>query len=81
MVIETPIEKSDLIIECACLNLKIPLRCSKLIKQGYADKVIFTGGLGKLTQNEFKKSEAEIFKEALKDFRKAIGDSPEDNKA
>lgn len=63
MVIETPIEKSDLIIGCGCLNLKIPVRCSKLIKQGYADKVIFTGGLGKLTQNEFKKSEAEIFKQ------------------
>lgn len=26
-------------------------------------------------------NEAEIFKEALKDFRKAIGDRPEDNKA
>lgn len=63
MVIETPIEKSDLIIGCGCLNLKIPVRCSELIKQGFADKVIFAGGLGKLTQNEFKKSEAEIFKQ------------------
>lgn len=62
MKIDMKIEKSDIIIGCGCLNLDIPVKCSELLKENYADKIIFTGGLGKLTDKVFKETEAEIFK-------------------
>lgn len=34
-----------------------------MYKQGYADKIIFAGGLGKITKYHFKKAEAEMYKE------------------
>lgn len=63
MVLDMPIEKSDLIIGCGCKNLSIPIKCSELLEQNYADKILFTGGYGKLTNGVFKKSEAEIYRE------------------
>lgn len=63
MVLDIPIEKSDLIIGCGCKNLSIPIKCSELLKQNYADKILFTGGYGKMTSGVFKKSEAETYKE------------------
>ncbi len=63
MVLNEPIKKSDLIIGCGCQSLTIPITCANLYKQGFADKIIFAGGLGKITKNSFKKPEAEIYKE------------------
>lgn len=57
------LEKSDLIIGCGCANLDIPIRCADLLKKGYASKILFVGGLGKITKNNFNKSEAEIYKD------------------
>lgn len=62
-VLNMPITKSDIIIGCGCKNLKIPIKCSELLKQQYADNILFTGGLGKITNQVFKKSEAEIFRD------------------
>lgn len=64
MVLNMPIEKCDLIIGCGCDNLDVPIRCSELLKEGYANKILFTGGLGKITSNnkEFETSEAEVYK-------------------
>lgn len=68
MSLNQKIEKCDLIIGCGCTNLNIPKLCSKLYKEGYAPKVLFCGGYGKVTQDIFKKSEAELYKEiALKE--------------
>ncbi len=62
------LEKSDLIIGCGCGNLQIPVKCSNLLKEGYAPKILFCGGLGKITKDIFKKSEAEVYKDiALKE--------------
>jgi len=55
--------KLDLIIGCGCENLEIPVRCSNLIKKGYANYIIFSGGLGKITSKIFNISEAEIYKQ------------------
>ena len=63
MVLDMPIQKSDLIIGCGCTNLKIPEKCAELLKQDYAQQVLFTGGLGKLSSSSFKNTEAEIYKD------------------
>ena len=63
MKLDQRIEKSDLIIGCGCANLNIPLKCVQLFKEGYASKILFCGGLGKITKNIFKKPEALIYKE------------------
>ena len=57
------LEKSDIIIGCGCSNLDIPVRCAELFKLGYAPKILFAGGLGKITKDTFNKSEAEIYKD------------------
>lgn len=63
MILNMPIEKSDLIIGCGCANLNIPKKCVELVKQGYANKILFTGGLGKLTSTKFSKAESEIYRD------------------
>ncbi len=63
MKLNQPLEKCDLIIGCGCANLDIPIKCSQLLKEGYAPKILFAGGLGKITKNSFSKSEAEIYKD------------------
>lgn len=68
MILNMEMEKSDLIIGCGCVNLEIPKKCAELLKQGYADKILFTGGFGKITNTKFKKSEAELYRDiALKE--------------
>ncbi len=63
MKLNQSIEKCDLIIGCGCANLDIPIKCAKLQREGYAPKILFAGGLGKITKNRFNKSEAEIYKD------------------
>lgn len=63
MNLNQKLEKCDLIIGCGCSNLDIPVRCAELFKQGYADKILFSGGKGKITSKTFEKTEAEIFRE------------------
>lgn len=62
-VLDMPITKSDIIIGCGCKNLKISIKCSELLKEQYAENILFTGGLGKITNQVFKMSEAEIFRD------------------
>lgn len=61
MRLNQKVEKADLIIGCGCANLEIPVKCAQLFKAGYASKILFCGGLGKITKDKFDKSEAEIF--------------------
>lgn len=63
MKLNQKLEKCDLIIGCGCANLEIPIKCANLLKEGYASKILFAGGLGKITKNNFNKSEAEIYRE------------------
>lgn len=67
MNLNQTVNKCDLIVGCGCTNLNIPVLCSKLYKDGFAKKIVFTGGYGKVTKNINSKTEAEIFKDvALK---------------
>lgn len=63
MVLNQHIEECDLIIGCGCANLDIPVKCAELYKNGYAPKILFAGGYGKITKDEFAKSEAEMYKD------------------
>lgn len=68
MNLKEPISKCDLIIGCGCTNTDIPLKCAKLYKDGYAPKILFVGGYGKITKRTFNKPESLIFKDiALKE--------------
>ncbi len=67
MKLQEPLEKCDIIIGCGCASLDIPVKCADLLKKGYGKKIIFAGGKGKITKDNFQKSESEIYKEiALK---------------
>ncbi len=68
MNLNQKITKCDIIIGCGCTNLEIPTKCAQLYHEGYAPKILFVGGYGKITKNAFKKPEALLFKEiALKE--------------
>ncbi len=56
-------KKCDCILGMGCHDLHISERCAELYKTGYADIVIFTGGLGKVTKDLWKTSEVEKFVE------------------
>lgn len=61
------IEKCDLMIGCGSSNLLIPEKCVQLYNEGYAPKILFCGGKGKITANYFTETEAEKYKQvALK---------------
>ncbi len=63
MKLNQNIEKSDLIIGCGCSNLDVPIKCSKLYKEGFASKILFTGGYGKITKKIFNKPESLIYRD------------------
>ena len=51
----------DCIIGFGCINDDIALRCAQLYRDGYAPKVLFSGGLGRNTLGRWNVSEAERF--------------------
>ena len=63
MKLDQKIEKCDIIIACGCSNLEIPIKCCELIQNQYASKVIFSGGLGKITVESNTKTEGETYKD------------------
>ena len=56
-------QKSDCILGLGCHDINIAKRCSELYLAGYSNYVIFSGGLGKITEKLWNKSEAEKFAE------------------
>lgn len=44
-------------------DLRVAERAADVYLEGWAKKIIFSGGLGRLTEGYFKKSEAELFAE------------------
>lgn len=65
MVLNQTIEKCDLIIGCGCMDVSIPRKCASLLKDGYAKKILFTGGYG--TKHQFAEPEALVFKNIAMD--------------
>ena len=63
MRLNEPIEKADCILVLGCSDLSIVNVAIDIYKKGYANKIIFTGGFGKITKNIWKVSEAEKFAE------------------
>jgi len=55
------ITKSDCIFTMGSNDLRVAERSAELFLQGYAENLIFSGGLGRFTENNWKESEAEKF--------------------
>lgn len=58
-----PLKKADCIVGLGCYNLDIPRWCAQLYREGWAGKVLFSGGLGRNTKSMWQRSEAEQFAE------------------
>ena len=54
-------EKAQVIVGFGCYNEEIALRCAELYLQGYAPRVLFSGGLGRNTKQMWTEPEARRF--------------------
>lgn len=61
MHLNMDIQPSDCIIGFGCINDDIAHRCAQLYRDGFAPKLLFTGGLGRNTLGRWDQSEAERF--------------------
>lgn len=61
-------EKSDCIF-CMCSNdIRVAEYAAKLYLEGYAPKLVFSGGVGRFTEGLFNRSEAEAFAQVASDM-------------
>ena len=60
----SPLKKADCIVGFGNYNCDIGIRAAELYRAGYADKVLFSGGLGRNTLGLQSVTEAERFAEA-----------------
>ncbi len=58
-----PLQKADCILALGSHDLRVAERAAKVFLEGWAEKIVFSGGLGRLTEGYFKKSEAALFAE------------------
>ncbi|MFP4095653.1 MAG: YdcF family protein [Cyclobacteriaceae bacterium] len=58
-----PLEKADCILVLGSHDLRVAEHAAELYLQGWADRIIFSGGLGRLTEGRWEKPEADIFAE------------------
>ncbi|HSX02740.1 MAG TPA: HAD-IA family hydrolase [Candidatus Saccharimonadia bacterium] len=56
-----PLEKCDAILALGSSDLRVGEYAAKLFLEGYADWLVVSGGLGKITKDRFNKPEAEVF--------------------
>lgn len=61
------VEKADVIVGFGCYDDNVARRAAELYHQGYAPKILFTGGLGRNTRELFSVSEAEKFAKVAMD--------------
>ena len=61
MKLNQPLKKSDFIIVLGCADIKVADVAIDVYNQGLSDKIIFSGGLGKITKNIWKIPEANKF--------------------
>ena len=67
MQMDMPVVKSDVLIGMGALDTRIAERTAELFLDGYAQCIVFTGGLGKITKHTQAQTEAEKFRDiALK---------------
>lgn len=59
--VEHAIQAADCIVVMGSHDISAATRAAELFHQGMADLVLFSGGHGKLTQNIWQQSEAQIF--------------------
>ena len=57
--------KADAIFVLCSLDTRVANRAAELFKAGVASTIIVSGGLGKLTETRFTKSEAQVFRDVL----------------
>ena len=62
--IDQELEKADFILVLGSSDLTVPKRAADIYNQGYADKVLVSGGFGRLTK-ELTKPEADVFADIL----------------
>lgn len=55
------LKKADLIMVMGSLDTRVAEHGSQLFLRGYAPYILMSGGLGRITQNEFKEPEAVIY--------------------
>ncbi len=60
-------QKADLILGFGCYDSQVARRAAQLYHQGYAPRILFTGGLGRNTTGRFSRSEAEEFAQVAMD--------------
>ena len=61
MRLNMTVEPGDCVVGFGCYNDDIALRCAQLYRDGYAPRVLFTGGLGRNTLGLWTQTEAERF--------------------
>lgn len=61
MRLDQPVQPGGCIVGFGCINDDIALRCAQLYREGYASRVLFTGGLGRNTLGRWVQTEAERF--------------------
>lgn len=64
MRLDMPLVKSDVIIALGSHDIRVAERAADLWSEGWAPLIVFSGGLGHLTEGVFDKPEAEIFADA-----------------
>lgn len=63
LLLKNNLEKANCIVGFGCHDILVAKRASELYLNGYANKIIFTGGYGRVTKKIWNKTEAEKFKE------------------
>jgi len=58
-----PLEKADCILTLGSHDLRVAEHAADLFLEGWADTLIFSGGLGRLTEGIWERPEAEVFAE------------------
>ena len=61
--IDQPLQSSDLILAMGCHDTRVAERAAEIYNQGFAQKVLFVGGLGRITKDLWDIPEAEKYKE------------------
>lgn len=57
------LEKADCILVLGSHDLRVAEHAANLYLQGWADRIIFSGGLGRLTEGMWQRPEADVFAE------------------
>ena len=63
MKLDMPVEKADCIVGFGCINDDIAIRAAELYREGYAPRILFSGGLGRNTKSRWSCSEAERYRD------------------